>query len=99
MDNSWKVYAMNDCDWYVARTPEEAVEAMRENMGYKNVDDLKGDGMLDDQPTELSADDLDGHYFHLDESKSGPTITFRAQLDRMIAEGKGLPGFFASTEF
>lgn len=99
MSNDWKVYAMNDCDWYAARTPEEALEAMRGNMGYESLEHLRADAMCDAEPEELSTAALNDLRFHLDDSRTGPTISFREQLERMIADGDPLPGFFASTEF
>jgi hypothetical protein len=98
MDANWKVYEMNDCDWYAARTPEEAMEAMRENMGYKSVEELREDAMCESEPQELSDAALDELNYCLDE-RGGKEISFREQLNRMIQSGERLPGFFASTEF
>lgn len=99
MSGEWKIYEMNDCDWYAARTPEEAVEAMRENMGYKSIEELRGDAMFESEPQELSDGDMDRLSFYLDDSGKGQKISFRAQLQRMIEGADELPGFFASTEF
>lgn len=97
--SNWKVYAMNDCDWYAARTPEEALDAMRVNMGYESIEKLRQDAMFEAEPEELSGAEMDNLRYHIDDSRTGPTISFREQLSQMITDGGTLPGFFASTEF
>jgi len=81
-----KVYEMNDCDWWVDFSPEEA---------RKNYSDfVEGDDT--DDPVELTEEDLSSLTFFSEESE---TITFKEQLECMIKKGEVFPCFFASTEY
>ncbi|UGA37763.1 hypothetical protein JOS77_28080 [Chromobacterium haemolyticum] len=71
--NGIKIYAMNDCDWVVARSKEEA----RHHYGriavpedFENVQELSGEQL----------DELD--YFI--ERRGGPAISFRQRLQQIV---------------
>lgn len=99
-----KIFAMNECDWYAAATPEEAKRGLAENMGYESVKAMYEDWAIEGEPHELSDWDLDrlrvkceaedGGY-----DPDGEEQTFRARLAEMVADGEEFPCFFASTEF
>lgn len=84
-----KVFRMNDCDWYVAETIEQAIEKCCEDVR------LPAEEAVQD-PEELSDTDLDRLIFHDEETG---TRTFRAELDRIISSGVHVPCLFASTEY
>jgi hypothetical protein len=99
-----KIFAMNDCDWYAAATPEEAKRYMAENLSYESVEAMYADGVIEGEPCELSDADLDRLKFKdLGEDDSydpdGEEQTFRARLAEMVAAGDEFPCFFASTEY
>jgi len=86
--NGIQIYAMNDCDWVVARSKEEA----RHHYGriavpedFENVQELSGEQL----------DELD--YFI--ERRHGPAISFRQRLQQIVDNGEDVPDLFASTEF
>ncbi|KMN48745.1 hypothetical protein VL04_17385 [Chromobacterium violaceum] len=85
--NGVRVYEMNDCDWVVARSEQEA------QAYYK---DLNGE---DDSPRALTARELEELQYHIGDSRSNPTITFRQRLQRLVDAGEPVPQLFATTEF
>ncbi len=87
--SAMKVFQMNDCDWYVADTMEAAIQQCCEDSG------LPRDEAIDD-PQELSDADLDRTIFVDEETGKR---TFRAELDRLVAQGIHRPCLFASTEY
>lgn len=85
--NGVRVYEMNDCDWVVARSEQEA------QAYYK---DLNGE---DDSPRALTARELDSLQYHIGDSRSSPTISFRQRLQQLVGAGESVPQLFATTEF
>lgn len=59
IDKEWKVFKLNDCDWYVARSLEEAIEAARTDYG--------NDPEMIEEPRELTQADLARAKFKLEE--------------------------------
>ncbi len=62
--NGFKVYQMSEMDWYVGRTPEEAIAALCADVlgsdDPQTSEELIADGYLDeDGPRELTEEDLD----------------------------------------
>ena len=88
--NGIKIYAMNDCDWVVARSREEAITFYR--TFSEDAEDWEG-------AEELSSKALDSLKFAIEESHSSPTISFRARLQQIVDNGEEVPDLFASTEF
>lgn len=88
-----KVWTMNDCDWVAAGTLEEAREYYKEITGMDHDECNFDDGS--EEP--ISDEAMDKMKFH-DEGLPEP-ITFRQQLDRLLAQGQQFPMFFASTEY
>jgi len=87
------VYAMNDDDWFVGESLESCVAAYIEYCG---------DPDLVDDPYELSEEQLLSHtYFSEDDDENGHPvrITFKQQLQNVIADGGEFPRLFASTEY
>lgn len=97
------IYEMNDCDWYAAETPEQAVEAMATDLDV-SVEELKQDGMIGkDCPRLLCDKEMDSLPYLTSEEpdydKVDEHISFRTQLERMIARGDKFPCRFATTEY
>lgn len=93
----WRVYRMNDYEWWVARTLDEAKADAAKQWGY-SVEDAERDEMYDD-PDELTDAEMEHLKFREDMfDPLSPTRSFREELDRMIADGLSEPGFFAGTE-
>lgn len=96
-----KIFAVNDCDWVAARSAEEALEFyMRDtrndratSLGYSDDDPEAATAL----PDELTPEDMHRLKF-LSDDGPGTRITFREQLDRLIAAGQQFPVHFASTE-
>jgi len=85
-----KVYRMNDFDWMVATSLEEAVEWYdREADGLSEIDD----------PRELTDEELDRLLFLTPEEAPDTAMTFREALHWTRMRGDKIPGFFASTEY
>ncbi|MGR2678684.1 hypothetical protein [Chromobacterium haemolyticum] len=85
--NGIRIFEMNDCDWVVARSEQEAQAYYR---------DLNGE---DDAPRALTARELDSLQYHIEDSMRSPTISFRARLQQIVDNGEAVPNLFASTEF
>lgn len=83
----WRVFKLNDCDWWVARTLEEAKADCRYQCGDIDFEDEH----------ELSDADLDRLKF-CDEDCSSKSHSFREELRLRIEAGITKPEFFASTE-
>lgn len=101
----WKVFAVNDSDWWLARTAEEAREdaiawhieqSVARDRG--EVEDL---GMVYElgDVEELSAEDLQ-RLTYVDDMAS-PTVrrSFQEELDRRVAARISGPEMFASSEY
>lgn len=88
-----KIFAMNDCDWWMAPTLEQAVA------GYLEMTGLDADECLED-PFELSDESMASLKFIDDYNDTGDrtTRTFAEELERRIAAG-AVSEFFASTEY
>lgn len=69
--NGIKIYAMNDCDWVVARSREEAITFYR--TFSEDAEDWE-------DAEELSSKALDKLKYATGECLSGPTISFRQRL-------------------
>lgn len=91
--DEWHVFDMDDHTWIVARTLEEAIRHFVDEWGGEE-DDARAYARI------LTEEELDSHTY-LDDpySEGGEERSFRAQLDRLIAEGISKPDFFASTEW
>ncbi|WP_053006691.1 hypothetical protein [Chromobacterium subtsugae] len=86
--NGVHVYEMNDCDWVVARSEQEA-------QAY--YCDLNGE---DDPPRALTAEELDRLDFFVDAEKpDGHSITFRERLQQLVDNNEQIPDLFATTEY
>lgn len=96
--SEFKVYAMNDCDWYVAKSEEAAKASMMETVGCKSAEELVEEFCPSGYPVELSDQDLDRLKYQDDDDDS-VSRSFREQLLRMIDRGEVMPGLFASTEY
>ena len=93
----WNVYELNDCDWWLARSLEEAKADALIYYG--------GDAeMIDVDAKQLSDADLDRLLYVVDDGgDEQDKITFREQLQNMreqkSREENPEPEMFASTEF
>jgi hypothetical protein len=85
-----KVFYLNDCDWYIAATLEEAKGQCAADTG------LPVDEATEPDAHELTDEDLDRLIF-MDEDEG--KLTFRQELERQIATGNTKPRMFASTEY
>ena len=89
--SEWHVYQLNECDWWVARSMEEA-----------QADYAKECGADIEDPHELDDAEMGRRTFvDCDEDESeidGGRRSFREELERRVAAGLASPGPFASTE-
>ncbi len=92
----WRVYALDDCDWWVARSLDEALQ------DYQTQTGIRPDGPEVEDAYELTDAELDSLKFtDCDEHErpTGDARTFREELARRVAEGLSAPEHFASTEY
>lgn len=90
----WRVYRLNDCDWWVARSLEEAKADYIASCG--------GDDDSFEDPHELTDAELDRMQINgMDENErlAGTKHSFREELKQRVAAGLTGPAFFASTEY
>ncbi|MBO2698136.1 hypothetical protein [Shewanella algae] len=88
-----KVFAMNECEWWVGESLESCIADYIEEYG---------DSDCLDEPYELTASNLDSLTFFVDEREEGGELlkrTFKEQLEVEIAQGGVFPRLFASTEY
>ena len=91
-----KVFRMNDCDWWMAETLEQAVNDYLKMTGSQS--DLDRGEMLDD-PAELTPHEMASHEFYPDETQDpDKVISFSTELKYRIARG-ATSELFASTEY
>ena len=91
----WRIFRMDDCDWWVARTLQEAKASYQHETG---VDDES----IEDA-SELTDEELDRLRF-VDTNEAGHPIkdsrcTFREELARRVSAGLSKPELFACTEY
>lgn len=83
-----EIFQMNDYEWMAAADLESAkAEYLKTYAGGVSAEEAF------DDPCEV---DMDRLIFTEDD---GTTLTFRAKLAQMIADGCTFPAYFASTEF
>lgn len=56
-----KIYQMNECEWWLANSPEEAIAAMTKDYGKAHVEEALKDGEI--EPRELTDEELDRKVF------------------------------------
>lgn len=83
----WRVYRLNDCDWWVARTLDEAIADYRRECGVDVC--IEGEH-------ELTEQELDRLMYCDEDCKK--RIPFRQALKNMVDAGLSKPEMFASTE-
>jgi hypothetical protein len=88
-----KVFRVNDCEWYMAETLEQAVDLCAKDC------ELPADEAAHD-PCEVSDADMQRLIFTDDMAnpRGSDRRTFAEELARRVAAGAG-PGAFATTEF
>ncbi|MBN3002931.1 hypothetical protein JW897_04200 [Chromobacterium alkanivorans] len=82
------VFEMNDCDWVVARSAEEAADWYMDIAAPLDYAGMRA----------LTAEELDEFDYFL-ERRGGPAISFRQRLQQIVADGSFIPNLFASTNF
>jgi hypothetical protein len=103
----WRVFRVSDYEWYVARSPLEALMAAAVDWGCRDVpaelgallEDLEREGLGDAEPEEADLDEL--HFADVDENDNviGPPRTFREELAQRVAAGLDEPELFAAAEW
>jgi hypothetical protein len=84
----WHVYQINDCDWWLARSMDEAKEAALK--AYS-----RDEYMIDD-PRELTQADLERIQYHDEYHRA--VHSFAVELEIRVAAGPKVE-LFASTEY
>lgn len=91
----WRVFRMDDCDWWVAHTLEEAKASYQHQTGVDDeaIEDAR----------ELTEQELDKfHFVDVDERErpiKKSRRTFRVELAQRVAAGLSKPELFACTEY
>lgn len=92
----WRVYRLNDCDWWIARSIEEAKASFQSHCGPMPDDEAF------DEPHELTETEMDTlKICETDENerRTGKKLTFREYLVERLGDGLSEPEQFASTEW
>lgn len=85
----WRIYKLNDCDWWVARTLEEAKASWQETVGPDECEEFE-------DAYELTDEDMDCLKIADFDDPTAPRQTFREYLKAMAPTR---PDMFASTEY
>lgn len=94
IDPGVRVYEMNDCDWYIARSPVQALLKAMHDTGLTRSEVL-GDGMA--EPREIREEELDRLKYY--DEATEQHMTFRRALERWINNGEPVPAIFACSEY
>lgn len=104
-ERPWKIFMVNDCDWWVARDAHEAFEAaiawhIEQSIGGTREQILEEYSVFpEDEIAEVEWSQM-FRKTYVDESGSEVVRrSFREELDRRVAAGLSAPELFASTEF
>jgi hypothetical protein len=90
-----RVFAMNDCDWWMARSLEEAKADYCHQTGSTESELCpEARELTDAELDRLRITDLDDN-----ERPSGKSRSFRKELQRRVDAGITKPEMFASTEY
>lgn len=84
-----KIFKMNDCDWWMAPTLEEAVADIKEYYGVDEFD------FTENEPRELTEEEMDRIMFRGEDGE--PVHSFREELRQRVELGQGTQ-MFGSTE-
>lgn len=113
----WRVFRVSEVEWFVARSPEEALRCAAANWGCSAVPldlealvaDLEHDGLVEGMPEDIGEAGLDqlkmtqtnadGDLLEDEDGAPLPPITFREELERMVARGLDAPAPFAAAEW
>ena len=87
-----RVFRVNDCDWWMVETKEQARDAAIAFYG-SGPDDV----YTLDEIAEVSDEAMDR--LKVGDEDDGKTRTFRQQVAKRIKEGVTNPEMFASTEY
>lgn len=90
-----KIFRLNDCEWWMAETLEEAIAGYTEMMGPSDDDYF-------DEAHEIPESDYDRLKFHGERRNERGQMeehisTFREEMNRLVALGK-TSCYFATTE-
>ena len=88
------VYEINDCEWVVAHSAEEALRCFMETTGCTREESLVDDR---EAPIEVTEQQLDA--LTVWDEDTDTTATFRVRLAQIREKGEHVPAIFASTEF
>jgi hypothetical protein len=92
----WRVYRLNDCEWWIARSLEEARSSYTQTTGVDGEHAFDSENELTDAQLEsLFFVDRDDNDVPLKKSRR----TFLEELRRRVAAGLAAPELFASTEY
>jgi len=90
---SWGVFKINDCDWWLARSADEARTAAARFYCCRPEDED-----IEKEVVKLTAAQLASHEFYEEADRSKEPITFAEELKKRIAAGPTVE-IFATTEF
>lgn len=92
----WRVFRINDCEWWVARTLDEAKSDYLRQTGCSEEEAF-------DDPHELDEATMDRlHFIDQDENErplKDSRRPFRTELAQRVAAGLSKPEMFACTEY
>jgi hypothetical protein len=92
----WRVFRMNDCEWWVARTLAEAMGQYLIQTGIPAAEAFDGERELTDEEMDRL------HYIDIDENErpvKESRRTFRDELAQRVSAGLSMPELFACTEY
>lgn len=87
----WRVFYVNDMEWWVARSLDELKAAYIESTGVDDFDETY-------EVEEKALDELRVALTDEDDNPSGESQTFRQLLAERVACGLSAPEFFAGYE-
>lgn len=88
-----RIFQVNDCDWWMAESAEQARNSAIEAYGGDDDDCV----LPLEEIEEVSATEMERLKFHDEDEEE--TRTFKEQLAKRIREGAAKPEIFASTEY
>ena len=96
-EGSMRLWRMNDCDWYMARSLDEAKVALFADSGYAATENI-GEEIVDD-PREVTAEEMQRLRFRGEEGGKEPECSFAERFAVEVARDGVTARMFASTEY
>lgn len=91
---AWRVYRVNETDWYIARSADEARKTCMEDYDVTDPDDC-----IEEPVREVTEEEMDRMKIRFEDAPPGRDVfSFREEFNRRLTQGVTAPVSFLCTE-